>query len=67
MESRVSGFRLTDGQFAKLDAMAASVGTTRNNLLGLLVDNAKLQPVEKVEVLPVAVLPVENKNRSAVR
>jgi hypothetical protein len=46
------GIRITVPQRAKLDEMAAELGLSVNALLGLMIDNAQLEKVEKVE--PVA-------------
>ena len=51
------GLRITPAQRAKLDEMSAQLGVSVNGLLGLLIDNAQLEKVEKVE--PVARLQVK--------
>ncbi len=46
------GLRITPAQRAKLDEMSAQLGVSVNGLLGLLIDNAVIEPVTKLE--PVA-------------
>ena len=45
-----SGVRLTGDQWTKLNALAQSLGTTRNRVFGLLIDTAEVQSKPVVSV-----------------
>lgn len=64
-EFATTSVRMRVGQIAKIDRLAKSVGVSRNRLFGMLVDNAEVAEVKRIE--PVArISPVEKKNsRSA--
>ena len=63
-EFATTAVRLTTAQFEKLHQLANHVGVSRNRVFGMLVDNAMVEEVKRME--PVAKLvPVGKKNRQS--
>lgn len=63
-EFATTAVRLTNRQFAKLHELAANVGVSRNRIFGMLVDNAEVAEVRRIE--PVSrIAPVAKKNRQS--
>lgn len=61
MKPIVTSFRLSIEQRSKLDRLAKTLSTSSNAVLCKLIDNAELQPVQRVE--PVAVLEIGGAKR----
>lgn len=64
-EFATTSVRMRVGQIAKADQLANHVGVSRNRLFGMLVDNAMVEEVKRIEAVS-RITPVEKKNsRSA--